>query len=208
MPLSDLIVVKLGGIEGNCWFAGKDIPCGTPLWWSDGSQESDTKYHVPIKDHDKISADRIYLAYQISNTHYCIIPRKGQDPKYSDDVIEKALLEVYVNHSCNGNAWYLNDLMLVAKRDIKRGEEIAYDYAMTETNPDFKLDCLCRKPECRKSVTGNDYKNPKLQQAYRGHFMSHTQQKINEVGGPGVIKPKAKKSAAPAGKGKAAATKK
>jgi hypothetical protein len=34
--------------------------------------------------------------------------------------------ENFVNHSCDGNAWFIGDDKLVACRKIKKGEEIAY----------------------------------------------------------------------------------
>lgn len=39
-------------------------------------------------------------------------------------------------------AWQ-SDSELVAMRDIKQGEEIAYDYALTECHPEFRLNCRC-----------------------------------------------------------------
>jgi SET domain-containing protein len=40
----------------------------------------------------------------------------------------------YVNHSCAPNAGLHGDRILVALRDIRPGEEICYDYAMTDTS--------------------------------------------------------------------------
>jgi SET domain-containing protein len=36
-----------------------------------------------------------------------------------------------------------SDNELVAMRDIKKGEEIAYDYALTECHEAFRLNCRC-----------------------------------------------------------------
>jgi hypothetical protein len=84
-----------------------------------------------------------------------------------DEEGKKAIQENYVNHTCDGNAWYIvrplslsqsfrrlliapttcraaqSDNELVALRDIKKGEEIAYDYALTECHSEFKLNCRC-----------------------------------------------------------------
>lgn len=59
-------------------------------------------------------------------------------------------------------------------RDIKCGEEICYDYALTECDPNWLLaeKCLCGQSACRGKVTGNDWKLPQLQQNY-GNDITH-----------------------------------
>ena len=50
-----------------------------------------------------------------------------------------------VNHSCEPNCGIRNACGLVALRDIKDGEEITYDYCMTDYTPGFltvTMDCL------------------------------------------------------------------
>jgi uncharacterized protein len=90
--------------------------------------------------------------------------------------------ENYVNHSCDGNAWYENGgERLVALRDIKKGEEICYDYALHAAHPVFRLECGCGKSNCRKVVTGNDWRMPEIQQRYAGHFLEHVQEKIKAL---------------------------
>lgn len=64
----------------------------------------------------------------------------------------------HMNHSCNPNVGF-NDLYdFVAMRNIKKGEELCWDYGFDETNPVFKMRCNCREKTCRKIVTGNDWK--------------------------------------------------
>jgi uncharacterized protein len=60
-------------------------------------------------------------------------------------------------------------------RDIKAGEELYYDYALTESDPDWILApaCLCGKDKCRGLVTGNDWKKKELQDTYGQHFTEH-----------------------------------
>jgi hypothetical protein len=62
---------------------------------------------------------------------------------------------------------------MIAMRDIKKGEEICYDYALTEAHEHFQINCLCGRALCRKNVTGNDWKLPQLQEKYGRHFMPH-----------------------------------
>ena len=60
-----------------------------------------------------------------------------------------------INHSCNPNAW-LDNLNLVARRCIPRGEQITVDYATFyhASMPEFV--CECGSPDCRRLITGND----------------------------------------------------
>jgi SET domain-containing protein len=57
----------------------------------------------------------------------------------------------YINHSCDPNS--ILDIScapkLIAKRDIKVGEEITVNYNETETNGK-KVSCYCKTPKCRK----------------------------------------------------------
>lgn len=57
----------------------------------------------------------------------------------------------YVAHSCDPNCGIYNLFDIVTMRDIKSGEEITWDYAMSEDS-DFRMDCLCGKPSCRGVV--------------------------------------------------------
>ena len=56
----------------------------------------------------------------------------------------------YVNHSCDANT-YTDNFCDVAKRDIKKGEEITSDYSETET-PGFEMKCNCGSKNCRKII--------------------------------------------------------
>lgn len=89
----------------------------------------------------------------------------------------------YVNHSCNPNAGIKGQIFLVAMRDIKSGEEITFDYAMTlfdskKAKP-YRLVCTCGETNCRKIITGNDWKKKNIQKKYRGYFQVFLQEKIN-----------------------------
>lgn len=68
----------------------------------------------------------------------------------------------YSNHSCDGNLGFNANSDLIAIRNIKKGEELTFDYGLTEANPKFKMKCGCGSKNCRKVITGNDWKNPKF----------------------------------------------
>ena len=60
---------------------------------------------------------------------------------------------VRINHSCNPNAGIVKDVLLVAMRDIKKDEEVTFDYSVV-TADDWQLECQCGSPQCRK-IIGN-----------------------------------------------------
>jgi uncharacterized protein len=87
----------------------------------------------------------------------------------------------YVNHSCNPNAGLSGQIALVAMRDIQPGEEVCFDYAMSDTMPYDEFDCECGAPNCRKHITGHDWKLKVLQKRYAGYFAPHVQRKIEAL---------------------------
>ncbi len=88
----------------------------------------------------------------------------------------------YFNHSCEPNAGIKGQIFLVAMRDIKKDEEITFDYAMVLQHikgaPLYKFNCSCNSKSCRTVITENDWKIQKLQRKYRGYFNIFIQEKI------------------------------
>lgn len=81
-------------------------------------------------------------------------------------------LGYFINHSCDPNAWMVDAFTHVARRNIKKGEEITTDYALMEADENFiaKWECKCGSHLCRHKFTGKDWKQPELQKRYKGHF--------------------------------------
>jgi hypothetical protein len=109
-----------------------------------------------IREHSLQVEDALYLA--------SIIPDDAAD---------------YMNHSCDPNAGLSGQITLMAMRDIAAGEEITFDYAMTDSSPYDEFACACGKPACRGRVSGNDWKLPELQARYAGWFSPYLQRRID-----------------------------
>jgi len=64
-----------------------------------------------------------------------------------------------INHSCDPNSW-LDGLDMVARKQIRAGEEITIDYGTfyNELMPEFA--CSCGARECRRTIRGTDYRQP------------------------------------------------
>ncbi|MFH1639362.1 MAG: SET domain-containing protein-lysine N-methyltransferase [Chloroflexota bacterium] len=58
---------------------------------------------------------------------------------------------MYLNHSCEPNAGIKNNVELVAFKDIKKGEQICFDYAMAN-NTAWTMECHCGSKNCRKLI--------------------------------------------------------
>jgi SET domain-containing protein len=84
----------------------------------------------------------------------------------------------FVNHSCSPNAGMRGQISLVAMTDIQPDDEICFDYAMTDSSDYDEFECRCGTPDCRKRVTGNDWKIPELHQKYAGFFSTYLERKI------------------------------
>jgi uncharacterized protein len=67
-----------------------------------------------------------------------------------------------------------------AIRDIKKGEEITYDYATSETLNNWKMECKCGSKNCRKIISGEDYKKEDVIKKFNGHFMSYLQKLVDD----------------------------
>jgi len=89
---------------------------------------------------------------------------------------ERELSMLYSNHSCNPNIGMRGEITFVAMRDIRAGEELTHDWAMTDDD-DYSVECNCGAPHCRKTLTGKDWRRPELQKRYAGHFSTYLAKK-------------------------------
>jgi|SRR6185369_8637599 len=78
------------------------------------------------------------------------------------------------NHSCEPNAGLRNGIALVAMRGIRAGEEICFDYVMSDCTmgliPTVSMECKCGTKSCRGTITDTDWRDPVLQGKYQGYF--------------------------------------
>lgn len=84
----------------------------------------------------------------------------------------------FINHSCDPNAGLSGQTALVALTNINAGEEICYDYAMSDGSPYDEFSCACGSLSCRLRVTGNDWLLPDLQERYSGYFSPYLTRRI------------------------------
>lgn len=90
---------------------------------------------------------------------------------------EEDNIKILINHSCSPNCGLRGEITFVAMRDINVDEEITFDYAFLD-NEDYQFQCSCGSPDCRKVVTGFDWKIKKLQIKYKEYFAEYLKEKM------------------------------
>lgn len=81
----------------------------------------------------------------------------------------------YLNHSCDPSCGIRGKIGLYALRDLKRGDEITFDYSTVVGNPLWEMACRCGKKNCRKMIRSIQHLNPKYFQRYLPHIPTHFQ---------------------------------
>ena len=94
----------------------------------------------------------------------------------ADDEYEAVML--FINHSCEPNVGFAGNVVLVAMRDVRRGEELTTDYALFDNSAET-MKCHCGRPSCRGLVTGQDWQRQELQAKYKGYFSWYLARRIS-----------------------------
>jgi hypothetical protein len=109
----------------------------------------------------------------VTDDTYLALPESDPDPSLDENL----------NHSCDANAWLVDEVTLVARRDIPVGEEITLDqgtWNFDETEYTWDdTDCGCGTRDCRKTLTENDWMLSAVQERYADHFHPGVQKMID-----------------------------
>ena len=85
----------------------------------------------------------------------------------------------FVNHSCDPNCGIVGSILLVTMRDIEAGEELCFDYAMTDSDDYDEFTCECDTGivavVSSAATTGSMHE---LQERYVGWFSSYLERQI------------------------------
>lgn len=138
----NLLEIKKSKIAGNGVFTNKEIKKGQTICFLEG--ELCSLYEmIKLVDEGKENAS---------------------DPLGVDDeeYIDLNELSRTINHSCNPNSFIKGKNELVALKDIKKGEEITYDYSTTMNDNEEKIvkagsrlwtcKCNCGANNCRHII--------------------------------------------------------
>lgn len=156
--------VRKSKIEGKGLFAKEKIIRGEIIYVAEGNI-------LTLEESEALSEEEQSLCYDVDDNRLLC-------PKDFNNLTANW----YINHSCNPNSGSAPDLFtLIAMRNIEPNKEITYDYAMTDSEPDWLMDCHCGSKNCRKKITGNDWKIKELQERYVGYFQKNIQEKIDAM---------------------------
>ena len=75
----------------------------------------------------------------------------------------------FLNHSCDPNTGIIikeNEIYLIAIKDIKKGEEITFDYSTTMDEDDWTMVCNCGSENCRGIIKDFKYLPTPIQEKY------------------------------------------
>jgi hypothetical protein len=86
---------------------------------------------------------------------------------------------IFSNHSCEPNIGVRGQIVFVAMRDIRAGEELTHDWATTDDDT-YRMECRCGAQGCRKTITGQDWRRVDLQDKYAGYMSWYLSEKIRK----------------------------
>ena len=78
-------------------------------------------------------------------------------------------IDDFFNHSCDPNSGLkINSkkVFLIAIKDIKKGDEITWDYSTTIDEDDWEMDCNCGSKNCRRRIRDFKYLPKNIQKKY------------------------------------------
>lgn len=85
------------------------------------------------------------------------------------------------NHSCNPNA-YIEDNTIRALVDIYPGMEVTVDYSSFVVHDYVIIDnCQCGADDCRKTITGQDWKLHNLAKKYKNRVSSQVRRLSEDI---------------------------
>lgn len=138
---SKYIKVRKSSIHNNGVFAAKDIPKGTMVIEYVGDKitkaESDRRYELQVEKVKKDKTNGTVYIFELNKRH-------DVDGSVSWNTAK------YINHSCDPNCeveMIKGHIWILALRDIKKGEEISYDYGYDWDNYDDHK-CMCGAKNC------------------------------------------------------------
>ncbi len=123
--------IKKSSIHGKGVFAGIDLMKGDLVDYLNGSLI-------------KIRKDEVNKVFPSSSENWIGIDiNKWIDPK---------LPFVAINHSCNPNVGIQGRKSFRVIKDVKKDEELVFDYSISEVDLQWEMKCNCNNSNCRKEI--------------------------------------------------------
>ncbi|MGJ8638725.1 MAG: SET domain-containing protein [Opitutaceae bacterium] len=159
MPKKSLCEVRESSIHQRGLFASRAIKEGADIIQYIGekiSKEESTKRALEWEEAARKTGEGLVYIFELDDD-WDLDGREGDNPAR------------YMNHSCDGNCEAINydgEIWIVARKDIKKGAELVYDYGY---DMEHFLDhpCLCGSDNCIGYIVREDQRN-KVRKLLRG----------------------------------------
>jgi len=141
--MNDWFIVKTTEKKGRGCFAIRDIPKGTQIIQYKGRRISK---QVAEKREQKHRTKGELWIFSLNDSEDIDASRGGNEARF-------------INHACFPNCEAINyddeEIWIESIQDIKKGEELSYDYGFQEPDEDFP--CYCGHENCRKWIVKPEY---------------------------------------------------
>ena len=124
------VITEKSQIHGKGLFAKKQIKIGEIIFIAKGKE-----IKILISDEEK--------AKVASMDWFAVGKNKWIEPTKSC---------AFINHSCNPNCGIRGKLTFVVLKNIKKGEEITFDYSLNEADIFWNMKCKCHSEKCREII--------------------------------------------------------
>lgn len=84
------------------------------------------------------------------------------------------------NHSCDPNVGVKGQIIVLARRDIEAGEELAFDYDTTDVAP-AEFRCRCGAANCRGTVDGSGFRSEQFRLQHAGWLSWSISEKVGRL---------------------------
>ena len=84
----------------------------------------------------------------------------------------------YINHSCDPNSGIKDSIKIVAMKNIRRGEEVTFDYSTSESENGWYLVCDCGNTNCRGVIRSYEFLPTELKLKYRSFISEYLKRPI------------------------------
>jgi SET domain-containing protein len=187
MLAAGIEVVQISEAIGLGLMAVRRFDAGEVIWQESGAPRSrrrrwDEVMTIP----EPYRALYKHFMYQVGPDSFESLPDFDLMPPDKWHTAAIPDFTLFMNHSCDPTCWYTDpDLFeFSARRRIRPGEWVTYDYAMTETRDDQAFRCHCGAPGCRGRVLARDWQLADVRRSYWGHVARHVQDLMDRLGVP------------------------
>lgn len=173
----DAVEISHSETLGRGLRAKRDIPKDTVLWRNDRTGQRTSR--VSLLEFLTFDRDdrREWVEYAWFDGENFWGPLRGLPLQQALDLEASN----FSNHSCDPTMGFKDDHTLVTIRDVKAGEPLVVDYAMTEwLDISWQtMKCECGASNCRGEISIHDWRLPDVQARINGYAFSPVQRLID-----------------------------